>query len=150
MPYGGALTVTQLAQLSGTTPDTVRYYTRMGLLRPARNPDNGYRLFQPRDAKRLAFIRQAKQLGFTLSEIASITHDAERKHSPCPQVRTILERRIAENRRKLDELIALQARMEQALKQWRDLPDGVPDGESVCYLIESFDPETPGRNARHS
>ncbi len=37
------LTVTELANRSGATPHTVRYYTRMGLLRPERNPDNGYR-----------------------------------------------------------------------------------------------------------
>ena len=34
--------------------------------------------------------------------------------------------------------MALQARMEQALKQWADMPDGIPDGHSVCHLIESF------------
>jgi hypothetical protein len=34
--------------------------------------------------------------------------------------------------------MALQKRMEQALEQWADMPDGVPDGHSVCHLIESF------------
>jgi len=117
----------------------------MGLLHPKRHPENGYRLYQPRDIKRLLFIRQAKHLGFTLHEIASITHDADRKHSPCPRVRKILERRIDDNRQQLSDLLGLQNRMEHALSQWRDMPDGVPDGESVCYLIESFDAgaETP-------
>lgn len=43
------LTVTGLAHRSGTTVHAVRYYTRLGLLRPERNPDNGYRLYQPRE-----------------------------------------------------------------------------------------------------
>lgn len=141
MSYDGILTVNELARLSGATPDTVRYYTRKGLLHPSRNPANGYRLYQLHDAKRLQFIRQAKRLGFTLNEIAGITHDADHKHSPCPRVRKILEQRIDDNRRQLNELMALQTRMEQALNQWEALPDGIPDGESVCYLIESFDPE---------
>jgi hypothetical protein len=34
--------------------------------------------------------------------------------------------------------MALQTRMEQALLQWADKPDGVPDGHSVCHLIESY------------
>ena len=65
-------------------------------------------------------------------------HDADRRQSPCPRVREILLRRIDENRRQLEEIMALQARMEQALEQWEDMPDGVPDGDSVCHLIESF------------
>ena len=51
-------------------------------------------------------------------------------------------KRIDENRQRLDELLALQVRMEQALKKWGDMPDGVPDGHSVCHLIESVISDT--------
>ncbi len=132
------LTVTELARRSGATPHAVRYYSRMGLLRPERNPDNGYRLYEDKEVGWLRFIRQAKRLGYTLNEIREIMHDSEQEKSPCPRVREILLRRIDENRRQLEELMDLQARMEQALAQWADLPDGIPDGHSVCHLIESF------------
>lgn len=132
------LTVTELARRSGATPHAVRYYSRMGLLRPERNPDNGYRLYEHKEVGWLRFIRQAKRLGYTLSEIREIMHDSDQEKSPCPRVREILLRRIDENRQQLDELMNLQARMEQALEQWAELPDGVPDGHSVCHLIESF------------
>jgi DNA-binding transcriptional MerR regulator len=132
------LTVTQLANRSGTSPNVVRYYTRVGLLRPERNPDNGYHFYNPRDISWLRFIRQAKRLGYTLGEIKAIRHDADQGHSPCPRVRKILQRRLVENRRHLEELMALQTRMEQAFLGWADMPDGVPDGDSVCHLIESF------------
>ena len=137
------LTVTQLAKLSGTTSNAVRYYTRRGLLRPECNPDNGYRMYQPRDARWLRFLRQAKQLGFTLNEIDEILHDARRGLSPCPRVRALLQNRIEENRRCLEEMIALQSRMKQALEEWSDRPDGIPDGHSVCHLIESYTDEHP-------
>jgi len=133
-----ALTVTDLANRSGATPHAVRYYTRMGLLRPTRNPDNGYRLYQHREVGWLRFIRQAKRLGYTLNEIREIMQDSDQGKSPCPRVREILLQRIDENRRQLEELMALQTRMEQALDQWAEMPDGVPDGHSVCHLIESF------------
>jgi MerR family Zn(II)-responsive transcriptional regulator of zntA len=132
------LTVTELANRSGATPHAVRYYTRLGLLRPERNPDNGYRLYEYREVSWLTFIRQAKRLGYTLNEIRGIMHDSDQGDSPCPRVREILLRRIDENRRHLEELMALQTRMEQALETWADMPDGVPDGHSVCHLIESF------------
>lgn len=140
-----ALTVTDLANRSGATPHAVRYYTRMGLLRPKRNPDNGYRLYRHSEVGWLRFIRQAKRLGYTLSEIREIMHDSDQGKSPCPRVREILGQRIDENRRQLDELMALQTRMEQALEQWSDMPDGVPDGDSVCHLIESFSGQDSGQ-----
>jgi len=132
------LTVTELANRSGTTPHAVRYYTRLGLLQPERNPDNGYRLYRHSEVNWLRFIRKAKQLGYTLSEIREIMHDSDQDQSPCPRVREILERRIVENRQQLEELMNLQTRMEQALEQWANMPNGDPDGHSVCHLIESF------------
>lgn len=131
------LTVTELANRSGTTAHAVRYYTRLGLLRPERNPDNGYRLYQYTEVQWLKFVRQAKQLGYTLNEIREIMHDSDQGKSPCPRVRDILKRRIKENRAELDSLMALQKRMEQALVKWGTMPDGIPDGNSVCHLIES-------------
>lgn len=136
------LTVTELARRCSTTPHTVRYYSRMGLLQPRRHPENQYRLYQPEEVGRLNFIRRAKHLGYTLNEIKQIMQDAENGESPCPRVREILQRHIRENRERLDELLAIQSRMEQALKQWARMPDGIPDGHSVCHLIESFMEET--------
>ncbi len=132
------LTVTQLANQSGATPNAVRYYTRMGLLQPERNPNNGYQIYKFNDINWLRFIRRAKLLGFTLNEIKEIMTDAEQGQSPCPRVREILQNRIIENRRHVEELIALQKNMEQALIDWSDKPDGVPDGDSICHLIDSF------------
>ena len=140
------MTVSELASQSGATPHAVRYYTRMGLLHPERNPENGYRLYRPHEVGWLRFIRQAKRLGYTLNEIKAIMHDADRGQSPCPRVREILQQRIVENRRQLEELMTLQTRMEQALLAWADKPDGIPNGDSVCHLIESFALDTEAKD----
>lgn len=131
------MTVTELARKSGATPDAVRYYTRMGLLQPERNPTNGYRLYKPKEINWLKFIRQAKMLGFTLHEIQEIMQSRSEGHSPCPHVRETLKHRIVENRQRLKELIDLQDRMEKALLQWADMPDGEAAYASVCPLIEA-------------
>lgn len=131
-------TVTQLANRSNSTPHAVRYYTKIGLLRPQKKPENGYRLYREKEISWLRFVRQAKSLGYTLNEIKNIMHDVDDHTSPCPRVREILLKRISENRKNLDELVALQVRMERALVIWETMPDGVPDGSSVCHLIESI------------
>jgi len=132
------LTVSELAAAAGMTSDAVRYYTHIGLLHPTRDPVNGYRLFSTVDTHRLRFIAHAKQIGFTLSEIQQVFSDAEQSSSPCPRVREILHRRIIENRQRIEELTALQLRMEQAQQEWSDIPDGIPGGDSICRLIESI------------
>ena len=131
------MTVLELARKSGEEPHVIRYYTRMGLPRPAVDPRNSYRVYEPLDVARVRFIRKAQGLGFTLKEIARIFDESRDRESPCPGVREIIKRRIEENRRKLDELARLQTRMERADAPWSKMPDGVPDGQSVCHLIES-------------
>jgi DNA-binding transcriptional MerR regulator len=139
------MTVLEIAKACEVAPHIVRYYTRIGLLRPACNAQNGYRVYTQSDAARLRFIRRAQGLGFTLKEAAGIIDCKEQKQSPCPLVRRIIERRIEENRNKLQELTRLQARMEKAFKQWSGMADEVPAGDALCHLIESFDADKNGR-----
>ena len=135
-------TVSQLAKRCDVTAETVRYYTKKGLLKPSKNPNNNYQMFALDDIQKLRFIRKAKLLGYTLSEIENILNHSMQKNSPCPIVREFIQRRIKDNRQKIKDLIALQTRMENALKDWESKPDGMPDGGSVCHLIESFSEET--------
>lgn len=132
-----SMTVAEIARRAGVTPHVVRYYTRIGLLKPGRGQENGYHLFTQQDLVCLRFARKAQHLGFRLSEIAEILDKASHGDSPCPQVRTIIRRRIEENRWRLDEMMALQKRMEHALVSWERLPDRLPDGHTLCHLIES-------------
>jgi len=131
-------TVAELEKASGVPSHVIRYYTRIGLLKPSRNPGNGYRLFGTKHLNRLLFIRQAKSLGYSLKEIKEIYRSAEKGKSPCPRVREIIEKRIKINRERLDSLLLLQKRMEKAIHAWERKPDGVPDGDSICHLIETF------------
>ena len=131
-------TVNELAKHSNAPAHVVRYYLRIGLIEPSAQQENGYRLFSPEQSSRLRFIRLAKQLGFTLNEIRQILQHSERDESPCQDVRKIIQNRIDENRVKIDEMMKLQDRMESALALWQTMPDGEPDGHSVCHLIESF------------
>lgn len=130
--------VSELARQAGVTAETVRHYTREGLLHPERHPDNGYQLFDQSDLARLRFIQRARTLGFSVIEIREILEHADQGDSPCPMVRDLLAQRLPEIRARIAELEALAARMEQALDAWAEMPDGTPNGHSLCRLIESF------------
>ena len=64
------LSIGIVAKRTGVTPDTIRYYERLGLLpKPARTPA-GYREYSEGIVNRLVLIRNAQQFGFPLREIA--------------------------------------------------------------------------------
>lgn len=62
----------QLASAAGVGIDTVRYYERSGLLKPAARSASGYRKYGDGELDRLNFIRRAQHLGFSLSEISEL------------------------------------------------------------------------------
>lgn len=130
--------VSELAKRAGVSADTVRFYTRQGLLAPRRDPENGYQLYQQRDLQRLLFARKARQLGFSLKEVSEILAQADEHHSPCPLVRELFERKFAEVERQIQELTALRERMADAMSAWRAMPDSSPDGHTICRLIEHW------------
>ena len=80
----------QLAIAAGVNSSVIRYYTRIGLLHPDRNPDNGYRQYAPADVERVRFIRKAKWLGFTLTDVKTIVERTDTGRSPCKKVGSII------------------------------------------------------------
>jgi len=132
------MTVSELVRRAGVTADTVRHYTRSGLLAPTRDKSNGYNCYSDSDLARLLFIRKARLLGFSLGDIRDILKESSHGHSPCPQVRKIMEQRLQDTRLGLQNLEKLQARMEHAAALWANMPDGMADGEAMCHLIEAI------------
>jgi MerR family Zn(II)-responsive transcriptional regulator of zntA len=129
----------EIADLAGVKTNVVRYYSRIGLLRPTRNPENGYREYTPRDVKRVRFIRKAKWLGFTLKDVKTILDEADAGISPCHKVRSIISDRVVENQQRLEHLQQIQERMESAMASWAELSDSAPGNENICGLIDKVD-----------
>jgi len=129
--------VSELAQKAGIPAHVVRYYARIGLLKPNRHPENGYKLFKRDDIHRIRFIRKAKNLGFKLNEIEGLLGLAYQGKSVCGDVRKILKNRIAQNKSEMHALERQTAQMESALRSWEHIPDGAPNEKVFCPLIES-------------
>lgn len=67
--------IKELADLSGVSPRTLRYYDEIGLLRPERNAENDYRVYKEEQVNRLQQILFYRQLGLGLEEIRRIIDD---------------------------------------------------------------------------
>ena len=130
--------VSELAKQAEVTADTVRHYSRVGLLKPVRNPGNGYQLYDATALKHLRFIIKARLLGFSLQDIEIIVHHKHRETSPCSTVRSLMASHLPKVRGQIAELQEQLTRMEQAMLAWEEMPDGEPDDDAICPLIEHW------------
>ncbi len=66
------LTIGKVAKEADVSTDTIRFYEREGLIRPAQKSESGYRLYTDEALRRLGFIKHAQQCGFSLAEIREL------------------------------------------------------------------------------
>lgn len=104
----GELTVSKLARRVGTSPDTVRYYERLGLLREADRTPAGYRQFGEDDVERMRFIQATQRLGLGLAEIRELLEITEHGLCPCGRARGLLEAKLVEIKTQLEVLTTMQ------------------------------------------
>lgn len=126
----------EFAKLAGLSVSVVRYYARIGLLNPQRNPENGYRHFIQRDIGRVQFILKLKSLSFKISDIKSMLNHVKSGHSPCENARQTISLRLEENRQQIAHLQAASSRMERAISSWCFLADSPLGTDNFCALVE--------------
>lgn len=126
-----------LARRSGFSIETLRYYDRWGVLRPRRrDARTGYRYYDESALRALAFIRRAKQAGFTLREIRRVLR-AYRRGSACCEVVPMLDRKIERVRSQLKGLEELLDVLLELRDYARRVPRAPADFEGlICPILE--------------
>ena len=128
------LTIGKVARGAGLAIDTVRYYEREGLLaKPARTL-SGYRQYSADAVTRLRFIRQAKELGFSLSEIKELLSLRVDTRKSCSDVKARAVHKIAD----VDRRIAQLKRMRLALAKLSAECSG-RGPTSDCPILETLE-----------
>lgn len=98
----------ELAHRAGVGVDTVRYYERQGLMPVPARKASGYRLFEAGDVTRLQFVRRAKALGFTLSEIRELLALSGRRQDDMADLKTAVTEKLVDLEAKLAELTRIR------------------------------------------
>ncbi|HXG85719.1 MAG TPA: MerR family DNA-binding protein [Pyrinomonadaceae bacterium] len=135
-----SLKIGEVSQSSGIGIEALRFYERSGLLGKPHRSMSGYRLYNEGVLERLAFIKKAQTLGFSLDEIKSIINDASSGASPCDEVREIVRRRLAELDERMREMRRYRKELARTLEEWDKV--GRAPGH-ICGLIEASEMETP-------
>jgi DNA-binding transcriptional MerR regulator len=108
------LTISKFAAAGGVGVETVRFYQRRGLLPQPERQVHGFREYSEADQWRLAFIRRARRLGFTLSEIGDLLGPAEARSTA--EIVRAAGTRLAAVEEQLAELALLQCRLRRLVR----------------------------------
>jgi DNA-binding transcriptional MerR regulator len=113
------MNIGELARAADAKPETVRYYERIGLLPVPPRTMGNYRDYSADDLSRLAFIRRARDLGFSINQIRALLDLASHKEHSCEAVDGIAREHLAEVKRKLADLVTLRRELESVIGQCR-------------------------------
>ena len=98
----------QLAKAANVNIQTVRFYDRQGILKPASRTEAGYRIYDKEGVKRLNFIIQAKELGFSLKEIKEFLALRVQSVKACDRVRKKTTEKLKDIQNKIAHLKKLE------------------------------------------
>ncbi|MGB0693840.1 MAG: Zn(2+)-responsive transcriptional regulator [Pseudomonadales bacterium] len=130
------LRIGELAEVTDTSAETLRYYEAEGLIPPPRRSDSGYRLYSAEDERRVVFIRRARAMGFSLKDVADLLSlQVDRQSSTCGEVKELAELKLVE----IDERISELKKMKAALQQVTEACVGGEASALHCTILNALE-----------
>lgn len=130
------LTIGTVAKRARVNIQTVRYYERRRLVFPDDHRDSGYRLYSDEAVRKIRFVRNAQDLGFTLSEIMSLLKLRVSKRSQCEKVKRKAEDKLADVRAKIGGLKAIEKVLSDLIRTCH-----AQDATDSCPILRSLELE---------
>jgi len=128
------LNIGELARVTGTKVETIRYYERIGLLpAPPRTAAN-YWAYSAAHVGRLSFTRRARDLGFSIEQIRALLDLSDQHDRPCEAVDLIAREHLAEVDRRLADLRSLRRELSALIDQCQH------GTVAECRIIEALAP----------
>lgn len=124
----------ELARVTSTKVETIRFYEKIGLLpAPARTTGN-YRYYGTPHLARLSFVRRARDLGFTLDQVRELLALSDDRDRSCGAVDAVARAHLAQIDQKIADLRALRRELDGLISQCSQ------GSISDCRIIEALGP----------
>lgn len=135
------MNIGQAAKTSGVSAKMIRHYESVGLLPETARTEAGYRQYGDSAISTLRFIRQSRDLGFSIEQIRELLGLWHNRKRPSRQVKALAQAHIEELDAKLKELAAMKATLAHlvACCHGDDRPD--------CPIIATLEAQEPVRPA---
>lgn len=131
------MNIGEAAKAAGVSAKMIRHYESVGLFPEAARTASGYRQYTDKEVTTLRFIRQSRDLGFSIEQIRELLGLWQNRRRPSRQVRALAQAHILELDEKLKELQAMKATLEHLVQCCHG--DDRPD----CPIIDTLAQEAP-------
>jgi MerR family transcriptional regulator, copper efflux regulator len=132
LPGSGPFNIGEAAARSGVSAKMVRHYESLGLLPRISRTDAGYRQYNDKDVHTLRFIRRARDMGFSMAEIAALLKLWQNKRRASADVKRIALAHAADLHRRIEEM----ASMKRTLERLADCCHG--DQRPDCPILDEL------------
>ena len=127
--------ISELANRTGTTTKTLRFYEDAGVLLTPERAANGYRTYQDSAVTRVRFVKAGQAVGLTLAEIRDLLAIRDDGRAPCSAATELLDAQLADITNRIRELQAMKRDLTQLRDRARELDPADCTPESVCHVI---------------
>ena len=112
---GRSWTIGHLSKSTGVKVTTIRYYESIGLMTEAERTPGGQRIYDETELARLTFIRQSRELGFTIEAIRDLISLKLTPGADCADVEKLATRHLSEVDKRLEQLRELKRDLKQMI-----------------------------------
>lgn len=133
---GNVYTIGKVAQALGVNIQTLRYYERRKLLLPKTRKVSGYRVYDEESLKRLRFIKNAQELGFSLKEISNLLNLKVSSKARCGDIQNKAQERLNEVETKIKRLEAIKQVLKNLVQTCHR-----EETTDKCPILKSLDEE---------
>ena len=127
-----ALSIGRLAHATGVKVPTIRFYEQIGLLPEPERTRSDRRVYSPDAVRRLAFIKHARQLGFSVEAIRELLDLADHPERPCEGANQLAEQQLAQVEAKIRQLQSLRRELNRMVEA------GCRGAASDCRVLEAL------------
>lgn len=130
------MNIGEAAQRSGVSAKMVRHYESLGLLTQVARTESGYRQYGPAEVHTLRFIRRARELGFSMAEIADLLKLWQNRRRASADVKRIAQAHVADLNRRIAEMTSMRRTLETLMHGCQG------DGRPECPILDELaDPD---------
>jgi DNA-binding transcriptional MerR regulator len=125
----------EVAEVTGVSTKTLRFYEDEGLLHEPDRTAGGYRDYRPDVIDRVVFIRQAQAAGLTLNQIAEVLTIRDGGRAPCGHVARLVDDRLADVEARLAELGHTRRQLRELRSRLDELDTADCPPDDICVAV---------------
>lgn len=133
------MNIGEASKLSSVPAKMIRYYERVGIVRPAHRTESNYRTYGHAEVEVLRFVSRARRLGFSMKQISLLLGLWQDRSRPSREVKRLANEHIAELDQRIREMTAMKETLEHLASHCRG------DSRPECPILD----ELAGNRQKH-